>query len=396
MDPRLFARRVAGLGDSSLKEVLESFPGVISFAGGLPDERAFPVEQIDEIVRRISKEHAAWQYLPTEGAPALREAIAEHVGRYGIKADVDNVLITQGSQQGLDLIAMALVDPGDPVLVEAPGYLGAIGAVQNYEAQICDVPVGDEGIDPDQLEAIAQSAKGAKFLYTAATHHNPTGTSIPLANRRRIYEIAGRYGFLIVEDEAYRELTFEGAPNPPIQSLDEEGRVVYLGSFSKSLVPGVRVGWIVADRRLIRALALLKQSVDLASNTLGQLFVLHWLREYGLRPPMELYREKRDLALEALQAEMPQGVAWNRPRGGFFLWMRLPEELDAAGMLPLARQNGVTYVPGSAFRGPKNALRFSFSQVSKDDIAPGVKRLARTIQQWRETASLGTQVKASS
>lgn len=396
MDPRLFSRRVAGLGDSSLKEVLESFPGVISFAGGLPDERAFPVEQIDEILRRVAKDHAAWQYLPTEGSPALREAVAEHVSRYGIEAGADNVLITTGSQQGLDLIAMALIDPGDPVLMEAPGYLGAIGAVKNYEAHIRDVPVGDQGIDPEQLAAVARSTRGAKFLYTAATHQNPTGTSVPLANRRRIYEIAGERGFLIVEDEAYRELTFEGTPHPPIKSLDQEGRVVYLGSFSKSLVPGVRVGWIVADREIIRTLSLLKQSVDLASNTLGQLFVLHWLKEYGLRPPVELYREKRDLALAALEAQMSEGVSWNRPRGGFFLWMRLPGHMDAARMLPYARRNGVTYVPGSAFRGPHNTLRFSFSQVAKDEIAEGVKRLARTVQQWCETGSLGTQARASS
>lgn len=384
MDPRLFARRVASLGDSSLKEVLESFPGVISFAGGLPDERAFPLEQIDDIVRRIAKEHATWQYLPTEGSTALREAIAQHVGGYGIQAEVDNVLITQGSQQALDLIAMAFVDPGDEVIVEAPGYLGAIGAVQNYEARIRDVPVGQDGIVPDELAAIA---KGPKFLYTVPTHQNPTGCSIPTANRQAILEIASAHGFMIVEDEAYRELSFGGVPSPPLKALDQDERVVYLGSFSKSLVPGVRVGWIVANREIIRVLALLKQSTDLASNTIGQLFVLHWLKEFGLRPPVELYREKRDLALQALEEEMPPGVEWNRPQGGFFLWIRLPQELDASEMLPHARASGVTYVPGAAFRGPSNTLRFSFSQVAKDEIVPGVKRLARTIAQQLESVN---------
>lgn len=393
MDRRLFARRVASLGDSNLKEVLESFPGVISFAGGLPDEKAFPVEQIDEIIGRIAKERAAWQYLPTEGSLQLREAVARHVAHYGIRADVDNVLITQGSQQALDLICMALIDPGDPVLMEAPGYLGAIGAVQNYEADIRDIPVGDDGIDPARL---GSRADGAKFLYTVSTHHNPTGCSIPARHRPLIYEAASSLGFLIVEDEAYRELTFEGTPSPPIKAWDEEGRVVYMGSFSKSLVPGVRVGWIIADREIIRMLALLKQSVDLASNTLGQLFVLHWLNQFGLRPPIQLYREKRDLALAALQAEMPPDVTWNRPQGGFFLWVRLPEGFDASQMLPYARANGVTYVPGAAFRGPRNTLRFSFSQVAKDDILPGVQRLARTIEQWREKERAGTKTRTFS
>ena len=169
-----------------------------------------------------------------------------------------------------------------------------------------------------------------------------------------------------------------------------------MGSFSKSLVPGVRVGWIIADREIIRMLALLKQSVDLASNTLGQLFVLHWLNQFGLRPPIQLYREKHDLALAALQAEMPPDVTWNRPQGGFFLWVRLPEGFDASQMLPYARANGVTYVPGAAFRGPRNTLRFSFSQVAKDDILPGVQRLARTIEQSREKERAGTKTRTFS
>lgn len=381
MDPRFFARRAAVLSDSSLKEVLESRPGVISFAGGLPDERAFPVELIRDIVGHIAKEPRAWQYLPTEGDPALREAVAEHVASFGIQADAANVLITQGSQQALDLIAMAFIDPGDKVLLEAPGYLGAIGAVQNYEAEIVDIPVGDDGVEPERL---AQAPVGAKFFYTVSTFHNPTGCSIPLAKRRALLDVARANDFLIVEDGAYRELSFEGQPDPPIKSFDTEGRVIYLGSFSKALVPGVRVGWIVAAREIIHRLSLLKQATDLASNTLGQLFVLHWLREHGLRPPVSLYKEKRDLSLTALEQEMPPQVAWNRAQGGFFLWLRLPESLDATAMLARARESGVTYVPGAAFRGPHNSLRFSFSQVPLDEIPTGVERLARVIAQELE------------
>src|SRR5690606_22127302 len=284
--------------------------------------------------------------------------------------------ITQGSQQALDLISMAFIDPGDKVLMEAPGYLGAIGAVQNYEAEIVDIPVGEEGVDPTHL---AQAPPGAKFFYTVSTFHNPTGCSIPVDKRRELLKVAEAKNFLIVEDGAYRELRFDGDAAPPIKSFDTSGRVIYLGSFSKALVPGVRVGWIVAAKEIIERLALLKQAVDLASNTLGQLFVLHWLREYGLRPPIELYKDKRDRALTALEKEMPPEVKWNRPQGGFFLWVRLPAFLDATAMLSTARQEGVTYVPGAAFRGAPSSLRFSFSQVRPEEIAPGVERLARVI-----------------
>lgn len=378
MDRPRYARRVARQTDSSLKEVLESFPGVISFAGGLPDEQVFPVEQIAAVVDEIAHAPVAWQYLPTEGHPALREAIAGYMAELGVEAGVDNVLITQGSQQALDLVAKALVDPGDRVLMEAPGYLGAIGAAQNYEAELYDVPVGAGGIDLDRL---ADAPKGAKYLYTVSTFHNPTGCSIPRDHRPRILEIAASKEIYVVEDGAYRELCYDGQPEPPIKSFDQEGRVIYLGSFSKALVPGVRVGWIVADREIIRTLALLKQATDLATNTLGQLFVLRWLERYGLRPPVDLYRQKRDRALAALEQAMPPGVSWNRPRGGFFLWLELPRGLDAGEMLRHARRNGVTYVPGAAFRGPRNALRFSFSQVPLEEIEPGVQRLARTIRE---------------
>jgi len=315
VDQAKFATRARGEADSSLKEVLESFPGVISFAGGLPDEKAFPVDELAKIVQETSRDPAAWQYLPTEGHPALREAIARHMADLGVEAGPENVLITQGSQQGLDLVAKLFVDPGDHVLMEAPGYLGAIGAAQNYEAEIWDVPVGDDGLD---LERLREAPGGAKYLYTVSTFHNPTGCSIPLARRPQILEIASAKGFYIVEDGAYRELCFEGRPDPPLKSFDREGRVIYLGSFSKALVPGVRVGWIVAAPQIIRTLALLKQSTDLASNTLGQLFVLRWLETHGLTPPVDLYRKKRDSALNALEREMPAGVSWNRPKGGFF------------------------------------------------------------------------------
>ena len=249
----------------------------------------FPWSKLTRSFKGSPGSITTWQYLPTEGAPALREAIAEHVGAYGIQAEADNVLITEGSQQGLDLISKAFIDPGDEVIVEAPGYLGAIGAVQTTKHGSGTSRWKATGSAPTSFASIA---KGVKFLYTVPTYHNPTGCTIPAANRKAILDIAHSQVLLDRRGRGLPGALFEGEPVPPIKSLDRDGRVIYLGSFSKSLVPGVRVGWIVADREIIRVLALLKQSTDLASNTVGQLF----------RPPVA-ERVRPSTADRALQGE---------------------------------------------------------------------------------------------
>lgn len=391
---RLIAKRASKPQDSALKDVLLTFPGVISFAGGLPDEQAFDMELIAEITQSIVGRRASWQYLETEGYLPLREALAEHMGTMGVAATARNILITNGSQQGLDLIAKLLIDPGDRVLIEGPGYLGGLGAFDNYESRLVPIPLDDEGLDLEALERVLEGERGlarepdagempgSKFLYTVSTFQNPTGATLPLERRRRLLELAKQHGFLIVEDGAYHLLRYDGEPIPPIKSLDQEGTVIYLGSLSKVLVPGIRVGWIAADEEIINRLALLKQATDLAGNTFGQLFAERWLREVGLRPPIDLYRKKRDGAMEALQQLVPEGVRFSRPAGGFFFWLQFPQGIDTHTMLPLAKENGVVYVPGSAFGGAANTIRFSFSQVPLDQIDEGVRRLAATYRQY--------------
>ena len=376
MFERLYARRAASLADSSLKDVLESRPGVISFSGGLPDEKAFPYERIAALTAQVCQQPRAWQYPPTEGLVELREQIALQMQRIGIAAGPENILVTQGSQQGLDLINKAFVDPGDPVFVEAPGYLGALKAVENYEGRLIPLPLDEEGLD---VAALRARHERAKYLYTVSTFQNPAGCTLSLARRRELLHIAERRGFFIVEDGAYHHLRFEGDPIPPLKALDQTGHVIYLGSFSKVLVPGIRVGWIVAPRPVIDRLALLKQATDLAGSSFGQLFAAAWLREFGLTPPVELYRQKRDLALAALRDHMPPGVQWNRPQGGFFLWVTLPQRIDTRSLLAASLRAGVSYVPGDAFGGAPNALRFSYSQVGLDEIEEGVRRLARVV-----------------
>lgn len=374
----LLAARALGPADSSLKDVLVSRPGVISFAGGLPDEKAFDLAAIREIAAEVSADRSTWQYTETEGWLPLREQVAAHMSKLGVACSAANVLITQGSQQALDLVGKLLLDPGDRVLIEAPGYLGAIQAFESYEATLVPVALDDDGIIPASCDAAAQSGP-AKLLYTVSTFQNPTGATLAPKRRQHLLHAAERFGGLILEDGAYHHLAYDAPAPPPLAAQDPDGRVVYMGSFSKSLLPGVRVGWIVARPEIIEHLSLLKQAGDLASNTFGQRFVATWLDAYGLTPPVDLYRTKRDLALAALQEHMPEGVTWNRPQGGFFLWLRLPEHLDAVKLARIAQQTGVSFVPGVAFGGPSNTLRFSFSQVDPDDIDEGVRRLAQAI-----------------
>ncbi len=373
-----FARRTTRVSDSSLKGVLEIPPGVISFAGGLPDEQAFDLERIRDVAAAVAADRAAWQYSPTEGIPALRSKIAEFVGSMGIVAGPENVLITQGSQSALDLINMVMVDEGDRVLMEAPGYLGAISAAANYQCRLVPIPLEEDGFSIDALERLGA---GAKYLYTVSTFQNPAGYTLSLEKRQRALEIAERLGFLIVEDGAYHHLRFEGEEIAPIKSFDRSGRVIYCGSFSKILTPGVRVGWIVADQKIVERIAMLKQATDLAGSSFSQLFVLRWLNEYGIEPPIALYRAKRDEADRSLRAHMPPGVTWNRAEGGFFFWVTLPSGMNAKVLLDAAKKRGVSFVPGYAFGGSDNAFRFSFSQVALDDIEIGVKRLADAIAQ---------------
>lgn len=396
-DPiRRFSQAANNLRASEIRELLKLLnrPQMISFAGGLPNPEAFPTAALGEVVTKVVKEHGseALQYGPTEGYLRLRRAIARGMGEHlNTPTDVDDILITTGSQQGLSLLSTVLLDPGDVVLTASPTYLGALLTFRSMLARVEGVDSDQHGIDPDALETKLKELERAgtppKFLYLVPTFDNPTGITMPLERRRRIYALASQFDLLIIEDDPYGLLRYEGEMVPPIASFDEDKRVVYLGSFSKILAPGFRVAWMSAPPALLRKAVLAKQAQDLCTNTFGQFAVFEAMKHNLLFPHVEtikaLYRRKRDLMLASVEEQFPSELTWNRPEGGLFLWMNLPPQLDALELLGKAIEADVAFVTGRPFfpdsRG-HNTFRLNFSYASDQDIKVGVERLARVIR----------------
>lgn len=386
-----------GMRASEIRELLKLTSGtdIISFAGGLPNPSFFPIDSLVEVHRHVLAEHAheALQYCPTEGHSRLREALASGMGeRYGVQATVDNILVTSGSQQGLSLLAQVLLDQGDLVLTASPAYLGALLAFRSFGACLEAVPLDEKGMRVDLLEqhlsALAAAKKRVKLLYLIPNFQNPTGITLVGERRRRILELAEKYDFLLLEDDPYGLLRFEGEAPPLLASLEHRGRVIYLGSFSKILAPGYRVAWVCAGEDLIQRLTLAKQAGDLCSNTFGQYCVYEAMAHGMLFPHIEAlvprYRAKRDAMLAAMERHFPPGVRWNRPQGGFFLWVQLPPGVDTELMLPRALEAGVAYVPGKPFHplgSGENTMRLNFSFAADEELEEGLARLGRLLQQ---------------
>lgn len=393
---QLFSAAAHQLRASEIRELLKLLnrPEMISFAGGLPNPAAFPTEALGDVVSKVLKEHGAeaLQYGPTEGYVRLRSAIARGIGEHlSITAKVDDVLITTGSQQALSLLSTVLLNPGDIVLTASPTYLGAMLTFNSMLARVEGVHTDQFGIDPDGLESTLKELAGAgrkpKFLYLVPTFDNPTGVTLSLERRQRLYAVASRYDLLIIEDDPYGLLRYEGSQVPPITSLDIEDRVVYVGSFSKILAPGFRVAFMTAPAPLMSKLVLAKQAQDLCTNSFGQFAIFEAMRHDLLFPHIEkikqLYRSKRDVMLAAVEREFPSELRWNRPEGGLFLWITLPEHMNARDLLSKAIENDVAFVIGRPFfpddRG-HNTLRLNFSYARDEDIARGIERLARVIR----------------
>jgi 2-aminoadipate transaminase len=397
-DERL-ARRTQRVKSSAIRELLEltQRPELISFAGGLPAPEFFPVADIEAAADRVLQERGreALQYSTTEGYLPLRELLVRHMSRYGIEAGSSNVLVTSGSQQALDLVGKLLIDPGDTVVVEDPTYLGAIQAFSVCQPRFATVPVDAEGIDPERLAAALE--RGAKFLYLLPNFQNPSGVTMSLARRERVVELANRSGVPIVEDDPYGQLRYEGEHLPPLARLEAErhrgaglppdGGVIYLGTLSKTLAPGLRIGWVVAPAPVIDKLVQLKQGADLHTATFCQMVAYETARggllDRHVRRLREVYRERRDAMLEALAREMPPGVTWTRPQGGLFLWVTLPAGLDSTGLLRDALARDVAFVPGAPFHaagGGEHTLRLNFSAAPPDRIAEGIRRLASALR----------------
>jgi 2-aminoadipate transaminase len=374
---------------------------VISFAGGLPASEVFPTERFRDACCKVleNQSHFALQYGATEGYEPLREMIARHIARYGIKAKSENVLITSGSQQALDLIGKLLINPGDRVLVEAPTYLGALQAFSVYGADYLSVPSDEDGLRSDLLEKPLRS--GPKFMYVLPNFQNPGGTTLSEGHRHELVLLADKYGIPIIEDDPYGQLRYEGEHLTPLVVLDREnlrrdegysiGNVIYLSTFSKTLAPGLRLGWIVAPPEVISRLVQLKQGADLHSSTFVQIVAYEVARDNFLDEHVKLirrvYRERRDVMFDALTRYFPPEVTWTRPKGGLFLWVTLPEGMDAQKLFETALRENVAFVPGDCFYAPnghqeeaRRHMRLNFSAAPPDQIREGIKRLSIAVK----------------
>jgi 2-aminoadipate transaminase len=384
--PWTLARRAERLNPSTIREILKitERPGIISLAGGLPSADTFPVQAMRDASAAVLRDtpREALQYAASEGFGPLREWVAQELATHGLKAGADQVLITTGSQQGLDLVGKVLIDPGSTVAVESPTYLGALQAFAPYEPEFVAVEGDDDGPLPQALEA----ARGARFLYLLPNYQNPTGRCLPADRRLALVQRAAEIGLPIVEDNPYGDLWFDEPPPPPVCASAGEG-AVYLGSFSKVLAPGLRLGYVVAPRAMFPKLLQAKQASDLHSPSFNQRVVYEVIRNGFLKDHVptirERYKAQRDAMAAALREHLPPGCRWQAPVGGMFFWVTLPAHLDATVLLPRAVEAGMAYVPGSSFYpqgGHENTMRLSFVTVSPERIAQGVEALGRVLR----------------
>jgi len=389
------AKRTDRMQSSIIRELLKftMLPDVISFAGGLPAPEVFPVRDFQDACRWVFEHEAerALQYGPTEGYPPLKDYLIDYMCRYELPAVQDNILFTNGSQQALDLIGRTFIDAGDRIVTGRPTYLGAIQAWDVYGPEYVTVPLDDDGMRMDELENALKANPGVKFIYVLPNFHNPAGTTLPLDRRLRLVELAVEYGAFIVEDDPYGELRFEGEDITPIFALHKENSI-YLSTFSKTLAPGLRLGWIVAPELVIAKLIQAKQGADLHTSSLIQ-HMAYDICQRGLirahvRKIRQVYCERRDVMLKAMEEHFPPGVSWTRPQGGLFLWVRLPEDMDTEKLLKVAVEEKVAFVPGHAFYPGGNdghcCMRLNFSNAKPEMIEEGIRRLGRAITRQME------------
>ena len=386
------ASRMREVRASDIREILKltQRPGVISFAGGLPAAELFPAAKMAKVAASVLESEGCrvLQYSPTEGDPKLREAIAERVNAaQGTSFTPDSVFITNGSQQGLDLSGRMFLDEGDVVLCESPTYLGAINAFKAYLPRFVEVPTDDEGMVVSELQRRLEELERVRLIYVIPSFQNPTGRTWSLERRRAFLAVVEKYGVPVVEDDPYSELCFEGEPLPSLKSLDTTDRVIYLGTFSKIFCPGLRIAWLIAAKPLVERYVLLKQGTDLHTSTLAQREIATYMERYDLSADIanirEVYRERRDVMLGAMDELFPEQIRYTRPRGGLFLWVELPARLSARHLLHRSLERDVAFVPGGAFfpnGGHENTFRLNFSAMPPERIREGIERLAAVLR----------------
>ena len=392
----LFAQRTKVMTSSAMRDLMAitERPEVISLAGGLPDTSTFPPDSYAAIMRDVAGEACAraLQYGPTEGMEVVKRCIVDIMAEEGTHVDVDDILVTTGGQQVIDLLCKTLIDPGDVIVAEAPTYPGAIPAFTSYQADVVQVRMDDDGMRVDELaellDRLEREGRRPKFIYTIPNFQNPAGVTMSLPRRRQLVALAAERELLVLEDNPYGLLRYEGEPLPTLRSLDEHEFVVYLGTFSKILSPGIRLGWAAAPGPVLDKMNVGKQSVDLCSSSMTQCFVAGYF-ESGrwpdyLRSLIAIYRRRRDVMLESLAECFPPESEWTRPEGGLFLWATLPDYLDTTDLLARALQENVAFVPGRAAfvdgRGG-SSMRLNFSGVGEEEIAEGIRRIGEVVRE---------------
>ena len=387
-----FASRMEQLKGSAIRELLAltAKPDIISFAGGMPAPELFPVEQMEKAANAVMEEmgQAAMQYSSTEGYVPLRQQIVDRMAaKNNIHTTVDNILVTSGSQQGLDYSGRVFLDKDDIVLIESPSYLGALNAFKTCEPRFIEVPTDDGGMIMEELEKILEKEDRVKMIYVIPDFQNPSSRTWSLERRQKFMEIINKYEIPVIEDNPYGELRFEGEAQPALKSLDTKGLVVYLGTFSKILAPGYRLGWVCADGEILDKYNFMAQAAALQASTISQMETAKWIEMYDLDAHVaklvEVYGKRRDLMYNTMKEEFPPEVKFAKPTGGLFLWVELPEYMDAAVLAKEALKENVAYVPGEGFYPDgniKNTFRMNYSNMTEEKIVEGVKRLAKVIK----------------
>ncbi|WFD10270.1 PLP-dependent aminotransferase family protein [Tepidibacter hydrothermalis] len=389
-----FADRMDNLKASEIRELLKltEKPEIISFAGGLPAPELFPVEEMKNVAVKVLEEggQQALQYAATEGFGPLREVIANRMNtKFNTKVSADEILITSGSQQGLDFSGKIFLNEDDVVLCESPSYLGALNAFKSYGPKFIEVPTDENGMIMEELEKILETTENVKMMYVIPDFQNPTGRTWPLERRKKFMEIVNKFEIPVLEDNPYGELRFEGDILPSLKSMDEKGLIIFLGSFSKIFCPGFRIGWVCAEHEILEKYIMIKQSSDLQTSTIGQREVAKFMELYDLDAHVEkikdVYRVRRDLMLNTMKAEFPEGLKYTYPEGGLFTWVELPQGIDAKDVMAKCLENNVAFVPGGSFfpnGGKDNTFRLNYSNMTDERIVDGIKRLAKALKEF--------------
>lgn len=387
-----FAKRMSDIKASEIREILKvtEQDNVISFAGGLPAPELFPIEEINKVNQIVLQESGtkALQYTTTEGYIPLRDWIANRMNaRLGTSFDKDNILITHGSQQGLDLSGKVFLDEGDIVLCESPTYLAAISAFKAYGCRFIEIPTDEYGMDMSVLENILKNTERVKLIYVIPDFQNPTGKTWTLERRKKLAVLSERYNVAVIEDNPYGELRFEGEHLSSVKSFDTTGNILCTGSFSKIFCPGFRIGWIAGEKDIIRKYVLVKQGTDLQCNTIAQMVISEYLTRYDIDEHIskiiEVYKKRRNITIECIERYFPQNIKFTRPEGGLFTWIELPESISARDILDRCLEKKVAFVPGDSFfpnASKDNTLRINYSNMPEDKIEKGLKIIAEVVK----------------